>query len=60
MDELYIIDEIFRSKNVKVKSVLTDTGCLGCYFWRLNSCFKPAFVGACRENGQRFIFVKIH
>ena len=62
MDKVYNIEELFGSENVKVQAKLSDNRCVGCYFWRDDSpfCFKPAFVGACRENGQRFIFVKIH
>ena len=60
MDKVYNIDEIFGSKNVKVQALLVDKACIGCYFLRNSSCFKPEFVGTCRDNGQNFIFIKIN
>ena len=61
MDKVYNIEEIFGSENVKVQAKLSDNRCLSCYFWREDPprCFKPAFVGACRENGRRLIYIKI-
>ena len=59
--KVFNIDEIFKEENVKVKAKIADNGCLGCYFskevWPY--CYKPSYVGSCKENGIKLIFAKL-
>ena len=59
--KVFNIDEIFKEENVKVKAKIADNGCLCCYFskevWPY--CYKPSYVGSCKENGIKLIFVKL-
>ena len=55
------IDEIFKEENVKVKAKIADNGCSGCYFRKevYPYCYKPSYVGSCKENGIKLIFVNL-
>ena len=61
IDKVFNIDDIFKEENVKVKAKIADNRCLGCYFnkevWPY--CYKPSYVGSCKENGIKLIFVKL-